>query len=363
MTAALELRQVSKIYGSGPTEVHALRSVDLVVNAGELVAIMGPSGSGKSTLLTIAGTLEEATSGEVLIGGSEVAKLSKNEQAKLRRRAIGYVFQDFNLLAGGRWAFGLYWRLPDSDHADALPLYVATPPLLERLGADSAATDSHEVFSVETEGDVQLFSSKANRVPVTDLVRLPDPGYSSLPSAFVSPELARDKGWEHVRAGWFIETGRALTSEQRTAARELAIAAGLTIETRDEQASLSTLRSGATAAGMLLALAVLAMTVGLIRSESAGDLRTLTATGASSRVRRNLTAATAGALALLGVLLGTAGAYLVLIGAYIGDLGDLSRIPFAHLTVIAAGVPLIAFVAGWLLAGREPPAIARAALE
>jgi putative ABC transport system ATP-binding protein len=100
MTAALELREVSKVYGSGPTEVHALRSVDLVVNAGELVAIMGPSGSGKSTLLTIAGTLEEATSGEVLIGGSDVSRLSKNDRARLRRRAIGYVFQDFNLLAG-----------------------------------------------------------------------------------------------------------------------------------------------------------------------------------------------------------------------------------------------------------------------
>lgn len=100
MTATLELRQVSKVYGSGPTEVHALRSVDLVVKAGELVAIMGPSGSGKSTLLTIAGTLEEATSGEVLISGSAVSQLSKNDRARLRRRSIGYVFQDFNLLAG-----------------------------------------------------------------------------------------------------------------------------------------------------------------------------------------------------------------------------------------------------------------------
>jgi putative ABC transport system ATP-binding protein len=98
--AALELRQVSKVYGSGPTEVHALRSADLVVEAGELVAIMGPSGSGKSTLLTIAGTLEEATTGEVLIGGAAVSQLSRNERARLRRRSIGYVFQDFNLLAG-----------------------------------------------------------------------------------------------------------------------------------------------------------------------------------------------------------------------------------------------------------------------
>src|SRR5207245_7789214 len=68
--------------------------------AGELVAVMGPSGSGKSSLLTIAGTLEEPTSGEVLVGGSDVSKLSRNDRARLRRRSIGYVFQDFNLLAG-----------------------------------------------------------------------------------------------------------------------------------------------------------------------------------------------------------------------------------------------------------------------
>ena len=100
MTAALELRGVSKTYGSGPAEVHALRSVSLTVDGGELVAIMGPSGSGKSTLLTIAGTLEDATSGEVLIGGSDVSTLSKNDRARMRRRSVGYVFQDFNLLAG-----------------------------------------------------------------------------------------------------------------------------------------------------------------------------------------------------------------------------------------------------------------------
>lgn len=100
MTATLELRQVSRIYGTGAVEVHALREVDLSVNPGELVAVMGPSGSGKSTLLTIAGSLEEPTSGEVLVGGSSLASMSRDGRARLRRRTIGYVFQDFNLLAG-----------------------------------------------------------------------------------------------------------------------------------------------------------------------------------------------------------------------------------------------------------------------
>jgi putative ABC transport system ATP-binding protein len=100
MTSALELRQVSKIYGSGPNEVHALREVDLFVERGELVAVMGPSGSGKSTLLTIAGSLEEPTSGEVLVDGFPLSGLSRDDRARLRRRSIGYVFQDFNLLPG-----------------------------------------------------------------------------------------------------------------------------------------------------------------------------------------------------------------------------------------------------------------------
>ena len=96
----LELRHVSKIYGEGPTEVQALQDIEMHVDAGELVAVMGPSGSGKSTLLTIAGSLEEPTSGQVLVGGATLSKMSRSDKARLRRRTVGYVFQDFNLLPG-----------------------------------------------------------------------------------------------------------------------------------------------------------------------------------------------------------------------------------------------------------------------
>jgi putative ABC transport system ATP-binding protein len=96
----LELSAVSKSYGQGEAEVHALHQVSLAAGAGEMVAVMGPSGSGKSTLLTIAGTLEDPTTGEVLIAGRPVRALSGNAKARLRRRVIGYVFQDFNLLPG-----------------------------------------------------------------------------------------------------------------------------------------------------------------------------------------------------------------------------------------------------------------------
>ncbi len=96
----LELREVTKVYGQGTSQVEALRGVDLSVAAGSMVAVMGPSGSGKSTLLTIAGSLEDPSSGEVLINGQPVAEMSRNAKARLRRRLVGYVFQDFNLLPG-----------------------------------------------------------------------------------------------------------------------------------------------------------------------------------------------------------------------------------------------------------------------
>jgi len=94
----LELRDLSRVHGSGDTAVHALRGLSLSVEAGELVAVMGPSGSGKSTLLALAGGLDTASSGQVLVEGAELGAMSRRELAKLRRRSVGYVFQDFNLL-------------------------------------------------------------------------------------------------------------------------------------------------------------------------------------------------------------------------------------------------------------------------
>jgi putative ABC transport system ATP-binding protein len=100
MNGVLQLSGVSKTYLDGADEVHALREVDLMVEAGKMVAVMGPSGSGKSTLLTIAGALETPTSGEVLVAGRPLSAMSRDDRARLRRRAVGYVFQDFNLLPG-----------------------------------------------------------------------------------------------------------------------------------------------------------------------------------------------------------------------------------------------------------------------
>jgi len=136
--SALQLTEVSKAYGSGATQVHALREVCLTVEPGELVAVMGPSGSGKSTLLTIAGSLEEPSGGEVTVGGVPLSRLSRNGRAALRRRAIGYVFQDFNLLAGLTAAENVSLPL-ELDGVPARRARAAALAAMDRLGLSERA--------------------------------------------------------------------------------------------------------------------------------------------------------------------------------------------------------------------------------
>ena len=128
--------------------------------------------------------------------------------------------------------------------------------------------------------------------------------------------------------------------------------------------SLSELDNWATTAAILLALGVLAMTVGLVRSETAGDLRVLTATGAGSRIRRTITGATAGALGLLGAVVGTSVAYLAAVCYFRSQLDErLSHVPVLDLVLIVVGLPVAAAIGGFLLAAREPSAISHRSLE
>ena len=94
----IEAHELTKVFGSGEAAVHSLRGVDLTINQGEMVAIMGPSGSGKSTLLTILGGIEAPTSGRILLEGTDLSQLDDDGRTLLRRRRIGFVFQSFNLL-------------------------------------------------------------------------------------------------------------------------------------------------------------------------------------------------------------------------------------------------------------------------
>src|SRR5215211_106211 len=256
-------------------------------------------------------------------------------------------------------------------------LYVATPALLRYLGTDPSSVDPGTDFlvdrSVRTRGlFIPSFTSR-DEVAVTNVQKV-DTGRrllgnphgedtAGLKPAFITLDHVRRSGWGSVPAGWIVESTRPLTSEEIADARKLAADVGLTIEVQREDSSNARIMAIATGAGALLALAILALTVGLIRSESAGDLRTLTATGATARIRRTLTATTAGALALLGALLGVGGTYIVLSATYHDDLGYLSHVPVLWLILAVVGMPMAAAGAGWLVAGREPPTIARPVIE
>jgi putative ABC transport system permease protein len=244
----------------------------------------------------------------------------------------------------------------------AIPLYVATPAVLRYLGISSAAIAPSADFLTAQAGRLSV-ATPSTFAAATHVQRIRVPAYSSQPTSLMTPGGLRRRGWTQIQSGWLVQSGAPFTAAQLAAARDVAARAGLIIEARNSQAALATISAAATAAGALLALGVLAMTVALIRAEAAGDLRTLTAAGATSTTRRTLTAVTAGGLALLGALLGSAGAYLALAAGHRSDLGALSRVPLLYLAVTVLGVPAAAALAGWILAGRQPPSIARRVLE
>jgi putative ABC transport system ATP-binding protein len=153
MNAILDIRNLTRQHGTGDQAVYALRGVDLAVAVGELVAVMGPSGSGKSTLLTCAGGLDQPTSGEILIDGNDITTLSRNAVAALRRRRIGYVFQDFNLIPALTAAENVALPLEldgarartARKYAEAALLEVAIPELANRFPDDMSGGQRQRV--------------------------------------------------------------------------------------------------------------------------------------------------------------------------------------------------------------------------
>ena len=158
-------------------------------------------------------------------------------------------------------------------------------------------------------------------------------------------------------SGWFIQVPKGLTAAEIRSIQQTAAAAGMSVETRNSIPSLETIVNDATVFGIVLALAILGMSVGLVRSEANRDLRTLAATGASGTTRRILVATTAGALGFIGALIGIAGGYLAAAGFassnQLDTLSELDSIPVSNLLLILVGMPLIAAVVSWLLTLRE----------
>jgi putative ABC transport system permease protein len=266
-------------------------------------------------------------------------------------------------------------------------VYVATPQLLHAYGISAAQVSPDDDILTMRPGlpgltGMQLHYGAYKSGPpgpgspcprgscqanpkIQEVSALP-PG-TSAPNTVITEHAVRQYHLSISTAGWLIQAPEPLTAGQISAAQHAAAAAGLSVETRDSIPTSAEILSTATAFGILLALGILAMSVGLLRSETASDLRMLTATGAGSTARRAISATTAGALALIGAVVGIVAGYIAAIGFFrtsqLDTPSSLTSIPVANLLLILAGMPFVAVIGGWLLAGREPSAIGRRPLE
>ena len=154
-TAQLMLQGVTKVYGSGSAAMHALRGIDLRIDKGEFVAVMGPSGSGKSTCLNILGCLDTPTSGSYLFEGVDVGKLTRGQRARLRRYYLGFVFQGYNLLN----------RTSALENVE-LPLIYRNQPLAERHARARQALDAVGLTGWENHTPGELSGGQQQRVAV-----------------------------------------------------------------------------------------------------------------------------------------------------------------------------------------------------
>jgi putative ABC transport system permease protein len=256
-------------------------------------------------------------------------------------------------------------------------IYVATPALLADFGIKPSQVDPDaDILSMRPGlGSVPRMQlvygnlggpkgnpNAADNPVIRDVAALPSG--TSAPNTVITSHAIDKYKLQTGLDGWFIQAAQPLTSAQIAAVRQIAANAGVTVETKSGELGLGQISDGATVLGLVIALGVLVMSVGLVRSETTGELRTLSAVGASSRVRRTITGATAGAIALLGAVLGAAGATIAGVAWARSSLtttfGDF---PVWDLIALLVGLPLVAAIGGWLLAGRQPPTIGRQALE
>lgn len=194
------------------------------------------------------------------------------------------------------------------------------------------------------------------------------PAGTSAPNTVITEHAMHQFHLQATTSDWLVQGAQPFTAAQINNAQLAASTAQLSVESKNDQPSSYEIIDWATVFGIVLALGILAMSVGLVRSETSGDLRTLTAAGASTFTRRKMTAVTAGALGFLGALIGTVGGYIALIGwlrsnSLNGGISSLGNVPVTNLLVILVGMPLLATILGWLLAGREPSGIARQPME
>jgi putative ABC transport system permease protein len=268
------------------------------------------------------------------------------------------------------------------SHEQGGLLWVATPALLKAFGiSPSELNPAADVLTARamlpSSGNLKLVSGSfmsqppntpcpvglCVQNPVVEVVSKLPAG-TSVPNTVITEAAVRELHETMVPVGWLIQAPTALTAVQVNAARQAAVGLGTTIETKSGQLDLGEISNGATIGGLLVALGVLAMTVGLIRSETVGDLRTLTAAGAGARTRRALTGVTAGVIAFLGAALGVVGGSLaVLVWAHADLTSTFADVPWSDIGLLVIGMPLIGGAAAWLFSGRQPSAVSRQPLE
>ncbi len=264
-------------------------------------------------------------------------------------------------------------------------IYVATPQLLRAFGITSSEINPKADFLTSrpglsgVSGLVFDYAASSKIAPGSNApggsIRNPlIQEISSLPSGTSAPNtVVTEHAMKQFHIGsntsdWLVVGSQSFTAAQISGAQLTASTAQLQVESRNDIPSGTTIINWATLSGILIALGVLAMSVGLVRSETSSELRTLTATGASSYTRRTLTAVTAGALGFLGALLGVVGGYVAMIGwlrsnSLNGGISALTHVPLRDLSFILFGMPIIAAVVGWLLASRQPAVLGRQPIE
>jgi len=269
-------------------------------------------------------------------------------------------------------------------------IYVATPQLLHAFGISASEIDPNaDVLSSRpglsgvsglafdyqsgaksgpSQGDQTCTAaSGCTAHPVIQEISALPSG-TSAPNTLITEHAMREFHISAATSDWLVQGTQTFTGSQISNAELAASTTQLSVEAKNDQPSSSSVINWATIFGVVIALGVLGMSVGLVRSETASDLRTLAATGASSHTRRTLTAVTAGALGFLGALLGVVGGYIGMIGwlrsnSLNGGIAALGNVPAGDLLLLLLAMPAFAAAVGWLFAGREPASMAHQAIE
>ena len=271
-------------------------------------------------------------------------------------------------------------------------IYVATPQLLRAYGIRSSQIDpnadilssrpdlsgvsgldlnyAHSVKGAGASEEAPQICTVATNClahPVIQEIGALPTG-TSAPNTVVTEHAMHELHIQATTNDWLIKGTQPFSAAQVGTAELTASTSQLSVESKNDQPTSFAVIGWATIFGIVIALGVLGMSVGLVRSETASDLRTLAATGASSYLRRTLTAVTAGTLGFLGALLGVVGGYIAMIGwlrsnSLNGGIAALGNIPVAVLLLILIGMPAFAAIVGWVFAGREPAAMAHQAIE